>query len=432
MENYVNFLKIEIKKILRKAEYYTKTDMVYLVRGSFWSLLEQGIGSLSSFIGVLALTYVLPKDSFGQYRFILSILPILIIFTLPEMGLSLSRSIARGKTIDLIKIAKEKTKWGLLGALLALILAAYYFYAGNMLIFYALLITSAFIPFMESLYIYIAYYKGNQDFKTAAAYHSISRVFQASVIIITALIFKNVIAILIAYLTGQLIARFVFFRKTVKSINYKEPISGDEENTTVISYGKNLSLLSVVGTIRDNLDKLLVWHFLGAEILAIYYVALTIPNNLVLLFNVLPRIAFPKFAKLTWGSLEYSQLIRKVLLLILGLTLPSILYASLVPFALPIIFKSYHASISPAVIFTVLIFLSPANAMLGQVFYAQKSIKKILILQVFGILVFTSVFFLTYESFKVSGAALALIVSTFAQFIGGIFLIKSTSKTLNP
>ena len=426
MNGLMNKLKIKAKKILRRIEKYTKTDMVYLARSGFWSLLGQGVGSLSSFIVVFLLANILSKETFGQYRFILSVIPIFTLFTLPGIGTTLVRSIARGHVVDLTKIAKTKIKWSLLGSFLALGVSFYYFYLGNNLLGFALIFVAIFLPFIETFYIYSAYFKGKQDFKTAAIYDSISRIFQAGIIIIIAFITKNVVVLIIAFFIGQLIARFFFYKKTLKymsqQVSIEDPISGVHDDT--ISYGKHLSILNIVSTITDNLDKLLVWHFLGAETLAIYYIALTIPKNVVLLFNVVPRVAFPKFSKNTWEAAERKKVVRKIFLFFAVLIIPALIYALLVPFVIPIIFRAYHASIFPAMILASLIVISPVNAMVGQILFAQKSIKKILAVQIMGVVVFTSAFLAMYKNLNASGAAIALVVSGTASLFIGIFLVK--------
>jgi O-antigen/teichoic acid export membrane protein len=419
-------LKQQAIKILRGTEQYTKTDMVYLARNGFWSLFAQGVGSLMSFVIVLLLANLLPKDTFGQYRFVLSIIPIFMLFTLPGTGTTLMRSVARGNIVDLPKIARTKVAWGLLGSLAAILTAIYYFVLHNTIVAESLLITAFFLPFVDAFYIYIPFYKGREDFKTPAVYDAIARVFQAIVLVGTALVWKNVVAIVVGYLAGQVLIRLFFYIRTLVLVRHDTRAAQQTAETDdTLSYGKHLSYINILVTIAGNLDKLLVWHFIGAEALAIYSIALTIPRNIVLLLNTVPRVAFPKFAKNDWGSDDRKRVIRKIFFMFSLLIIPAILYALLVPVVIPLIFKTYTASIVPAVILAITIATMPVNAMLVQVLYARKTVVKIGILQIIGSVIFCCVFVTLCAPLGVTAAAVALVAGEVASLIlGTLFLLS--------
>ncbi|MCX6757901.1 MAG: oligosaccharide flippase family protein [Candidatus Nomurabacteria bacterium] len=425
-KNY--FLKSKIKNFLRKTEKYTKTDMVYIAQGGFWTLFSQVIGSLSSFAVVVILANILTKEDFGQYRFVISIVSILIIFTLPGLSTSITRSVARKQIIDFSKIIKAKIYWGFIGSLATLLVAGYYFYNSNIEITYALILSALFLPFIEPFAIYSAYFKGKQDFKTTAIYESISRVFQALVIIAIALITHSILALLSAYFIGQIIARLFFYRKTLKDEKTQniEKVILENKSDDTIKYGKHLSATQIINTITANIDKLLVWHFLGAEILAIYYIALTIPKNIVLLCNIIPRIALPKFSQNTWDQEERTKVIKKLFKFFYILIIPALMYFFLVPFVLPFIFKNYSTSVSIAIILSFLIILAPMNTMIGQILQSMKSIKKIICLQIISLITFIATFFILYIVFGASPvvAATALVASEASAVLVGVFLIK--------
>ena len=70
-------IKEKIYNLLRWSEKYTKTDMVYLAHGGFWLSFGQIISSLSSFLLAIAFANLLPKETYGNYKYILSIASIL-------------------------------------------------------------------------------------------------------------------------------------------------------------------------------------------------------------------------------------------------------------------------------------------------------------------------------------------------------------------
>jgi len=424
----IHFSRLEARGIavLRSLERYTKTDMVYLTNGGFWSLFSQVIGSLSSFVVVLLLANILPQGTFGEYRFILSLIPIFTLFTLPAVGTTLIRSVARGNKVSLPEIAKAKTRWSLLGSLAAIIGALYYFHNGNLQLMYAMIVCAFFLPFVETFAIYTSYYKGKQEFKTSAVYESLSRVFQAVVMIAVAFVSTNVLVLLGAFFVGQIIARYFFYKKTVKDISLR-PHTGNNAldiKDDTIAYGKDLSLVSILNTVTNNMDVLLVGHFLGPLILAIYYIALAIPKNIVLIFSVVARVAQPKLSQKKWELHERIATVRKIGLMFLGLLILALIYALLIPFVLHIFFRTYGASIHVAIMLSVLIAVSPLNAVIGRILEARKLVRKIVILDLISLGVFSVLFLLMYQTQGAFGAAVSLVGSEITVLVVGILFIK--------
>ncbi len=421
-------LKAKIKEFLRRIERYTKTDMVYFVRNGFWSLLNQVIGSASSAIVTIMLANMLSKEYFGQYRFVLSIISILVVFILPGINTAVMRSVARGNKVDLPKAVKIEICWGVLGSAIALCIAAYYFWNNDFILSFALILTALFLPFLEPFSIYSAYYKGKQNFRTATIYESGSRLFQAAALILVAFITKDILAIIGAFFVSQIISRLFFYVKTLKDEKFE--VSGGnidkKQFDETIKYGKMLTTTQLSDAIVGNIDKLIVWYFLGAEILAIYYIALTIPNNIILIFNIIPRIAFPRFSKNIWEAHERARIMYKLFIFFAALVIPTLLYFLLAPLVIPFIFKDYGASIPAAIILSFLIFISPLNALINQIFQARKLLKNMFFLQTIAFITFIIVFFIMYRKIGANpiDAAIALTISEAISLFAGIWLIR--------
>ncbi len=64
-------LRAKICNFLRWSEKYIKTDMIYLVKGGFWLTLGQIISSVSSLLLVIAFANLLPKETYGIYKYFL-------------------------------------------------------------------------------------------------------------------------------------------------------------------------------------------------------------------------------------------------------------------------------------------------------------------------------------------------------------------------
>lgn len=416
------------KELLLKTEPYTKTNMLYVAKQGFWSVLGQIIGSGASAVAVILLANLLSKESFGQYRFILSFIPILLIAALPGISSAFSRTVAREEKIDLPRIIRTQITWGSLGSLVAVIISLFYLHRGDNILFSAMMLVAVFLPFIQPFTAFSSYYKGKQDFKTATLYGSVVNVAQAILLVVAALIFKNTLAVLIGFLIGQVIVPLFFHFKMLskeKSLSAESAEAEDHSDET-IKYGKLLTATQIIGTITGNIDKILTGYLFGAEILAIYSVALTIPSNVVLILNVVPRIAFPKFARNTWQPSEKAKIIYKLFVFFVALIIPTLIYFLLAPIITPLIFRNYEAALPAALVFGALVLISPLNAMIDSIFQARKLIKGMIASQCITLITFIAVFLFIYVNFGPSaiGTAVALIASEVAQFIFGIFFVR--------
>lgn len=416
-------IRSTIYKLLRKSEQYTKTDMVYLADGGFWLLLTQIVASLSGFFVTLVLANNISQEMYGEYRFIFSLIPLLTLFTLPGIATALTHSVARGNYVNFGKIIRAKINWGSISFILTLLVGLYYFSSGNNSLAYVFFVSAIFIPFFEVFFLYSYYYKGRENFKTSSIYESISRIIQSIIVILVVLITKNLIAILLAYFLSKLVTNLFFYLRTIKKERL-ETMSSEKEDETkhVVTYGKKLTVTGIFGILSENLDKLLIWAFLSATILATYHVALTIPLTIVLILNIVPRIAFPKFSKRDWNPHERKDIIKKLLVFFTLLLIPTVLYLIFIPAILPWLFSNYETSIPIALLFSCLIPIMPVNAVLAQIFRATKSIWQIVFLQIVVIATMVITFLLTYKTLGIYGSATALITSEIALLIVGIIL----------
>jgi len=79
-------MKNRLVPFLRWSEKYTKLDMVYLTKGGFWMTLSQVSSNMLSLLLVIAFANLLPKETYGLYRYILSLAGMLNSLSLTGMN----------------------------------------------------------------------------------------------------------------------------------------------------------------------------------------------------------------------------------------------------------------------------------------------------------------------------------------------------------
>ncbi len=361
-------IKTKIYRLLRKSERYTKTDMVYLAKGGFWLTLGQVVSSLSAFLLAIAFANLLPKETYGTYKYILSLMGLLAIPTLSGMGTAVTRAVAQGNDGSFLPALKLKIKWGLLGGLASVVLAGYYYLNNNIELTLAFLITAIFIPFLDSFALYGALLGGKKKFDVASKYGMWVKIIASLSIFITLFFTKNLLAILFIYLASYSLLRLIILKLSLKYIDNKK------EDAGTISYGKHLSLMGIIGMVAGQIDKILVFHFLGAGQLAIYSIAIAMPEQIKGIFKNLSKLIFPKMVLISNKDIKkrYKKLYLQLFILILIIIIIYILSA---PYIFKLLFPKYLLSILYSQVFILALFnlvTIPANNYLS----AKKRIKK--------------------------------------------------------
>ncbi len=420
-------MKEYIYKILKWSEKYTKTDMVYLVSGGFWLTLGNVLISAIIFLAAIAFANLLPKETYGTYKYVLSISGILSLATLGGMESALAQAIAKGNEGTFIPALKTRIKYGLFGFIGSLAIALYYFSQGQEVLFWAFIAISIFIPIMDPFGMYQVYLQNKKLFNISSMYGAMSQMIATSIVIIATFFTKDVLIILLAYFASWTLVRFVFLRLTIK----KFPPNKFIEKETV-SYGKHNTIINITATAIGSLDSLLLFHYLGASDLATYSFALAPVALLKSTTQYLPTLAMPKLAKRSIKEIE--QTIRKRLPTMFGVGLiMTIFYIIASPIIFEVFFPKYNSAIFLSQIFSLSLIMTAIHDILGSVVNSKLTAtpKKMLYLWNIPSIVFIlSVFFLIGK-WGVLGVVISKLLSLLSTIVIDGVLWKNI-KNNNP
>jgi len=391
--------------------------MVYLARGGFWLTLGQVVASASGFLLAIAFANLLPKETYGEYKYILSIVGLLSIPTLSGMSNALIRSVARGYEGSLIPAVRTKIKWGFLGGVAALALAGYYFYNDNTTLTFAFLIAGLFIPFHQAAQVNAALLNGRKLFDQSTKYKIISSIITTGGLIATVFFTQNIILIIISYFIINTISRFVLLAIIIKKF---KPNKNTEKDTILL--GKHLSFVQVLNTIAGQLDKILIWHFLGAAEVAIYSFALAPPRQIRGLTKKIPPLAMPKLAQKDIPTLK-KTLPGKVAKLALIVAAVTIIYITAAPFIYHIFFPEYLDSIKYSQIFALSLIVY-AIAPIGTTFTAHARKKSIYLSNTITPLVNIALLLVLLPIYNIWGAIAALLITRYFHAVLTLLLFK--------
>ena len=413
-----NKIKNWLYQFLRKTQKYTGTDNVYLAKHGSWLFLGQIISASAGLLLAIAFANLLDPTTYGNYKYILSIAGILGIFCLPGMGTAITQAVARGLEGDFRKGFNEKIKFGILGSLASISLGIYYWTQGNTTLPIPLLLIAIFLPLMQASQVYGSLLIGKKLFSYNVRYSCLSHVLSVLSIIITLFATKNLIWLIAVYLTSYTLLNlfFYFFVKTKFQPNTKQ----DPET---IAYGKHLSLIGVISTMANYLDKILIFHYLGAIDLAIYAFAIAPPEQIKGVLKNIPSLALPKFAQKT--SEEIKKTIFKKMAKFSLILLPIVgFYILIAPFIYKIFFPQYLNAVFYSQIFAISLIFMPFVYIGTSILQSQKAKKQLYQLNTIAPIIEILLLFLFVYFYGLLGVILAKIISRFIWAVLSLLLIK--------
>lgn len=352
-------LKNRTARLLRQSEKYTKTDMLYLTKGGFWLSIGLFASSLSSFLLSVAFANLLPPEVFGTYKYIISAAAILTIPTLAGINKSLSQAIARGYEGSLLPGIMMRLRWGALGSVGSLAVAAYYFLQGNNELALAFAIVAPFIPLFETLSMYGSLFQGRKMFRESSLYFLVTRFVYVASLLLTILLTDNLYIILVAYFVPLTIVHLVLLLFILR----RYPPNTEREGGTLRT-GVHISFNGIIGNVGTYLDSILLWHYLGPVGVAVYSFAVAPVNQVKATYKELPALAVPKLSMRTAREINYLLIERMLKLFGVGVAMAAI-YIFAAPYIYRLLFPEYIESIFYSQVFAALLAIQLPLTFLG-------------------------------------------------------------------
>jgi len=382
-----------------------------------WLTLGQMVSVLAALLLSVAFANLLPKDTFGLYRYVLSVVGLLTIPTLSGMNTAVIQAVARRHEGVVLSALKTKIRWGLLGGLASIFLSGYYYFSNNPTLTICFLIAAVFLPFMDSFTLYGAFLEGKKLFDISTKYKIFTQIVSVVTLIITLFLTKDIFFVLFAYFIPYTLFRFVFLKITLKKF-----FPNQQKDPQTIPYGKHLSLISVIGAIGNYLDKILVFHYLGAAELAIYSFAIAPPEQIKGLIKSVQSLILPKFSQRTKKEIK-TTLLSKTLRFGLFIALITAIYIFLAPYLYGILFPQYSQSIFYSQLFSISL-ITAISILPVTVLQSQMAKKQLYQLNIYSPLLQIILLFLFIHFYGLLGIILARVIWRFANLVIAYWIIK--------
>lgn len=334
MKNVNSIINLK-ERSLAWGERVLKTDVRYLIKGGSWLGGGQVITTLAAFVLSLLFANLLSPETYGIYKYILSIGTLLTIPTLSGIDAAVSRAVAQGKEASVFQGLKAKIKWGLLGSIVSTGISIYYYLNGNSIFAISILAAGICIPFIEAFDIYNSLLNGRKMFREFTYYNVGTQVILT--ILLGAFIYlnKNIVLIIVFYFFLNVALNLFYLLLAIKLVKPNK-----ETDPEVVSYGMHLSLIDVIGTVLGQLDKILIFHYLGAAELALYSIAIAAPEQIKGMLKNVQFLALPKFAERSKEEGK-TTIYRKTFQFEIFISLIIIIFIILAPYFFKIFFPRY-------------------------------------------------------------------------------------------
>ena len=425
-------MKTKILNFINKFQQYFKIDFFYLIKGGSWLTAGRLINVFAAFLLSLAWANWIDKETFGNYQYILSLVGIISIFSLPEMDTAVTQAVARKFEGSFIRGFKVQLKWGILGSLSALFIAGYYWIQNNQNLSSCFLIVALFLPLFNASLIYLGLLTGRKLFDIQVKYDAITQLIATAIMILTLFFIKEFLLGVPIYIILCLIIFIYFLSRTllrtfflvITNLKFKP---NKKEDTKTIGFGIKLSFSGIIDSLTGNLDKILLFHYLGAIDLAIYSFAKLVPEQIrFFLIRPINLMSLPNFSVRSQKELK-KTIFKKIYYWTVLISIFVLIYILLAPFVFQIFFPKYLSAVPYSQLYALSI-IPLSFPIIGNIFKAKMMLKQIYQLKIIPSIIRAGLFLILIPLFGIWGAILGVVLARIFNAFFISILFKTTNK----
>ncbi len=373
MKGMVERLRERWVRLLRVSERYLGTDMTYLTSSGLWLTIGQAGAILITLLLAIAFGHLASQDTYGNYKYVLTIAGLLSTLSLSGLSTGITRSAASGYDGSLVQGFRLNLRWS--GPLVGVAFVAavyYYFFQHNIFLAASLAIIGVATPLLNGVSLYDSFLNGKKAFKKDTLYYLLEN--SAVTICIVALIVLRARAIILVsayFAVSTAMTAFFYWR-------VKRSARNADEDPELFRYSAHLSVMNVIGAIADKIDSIAIFSFLGPAQLAIYSFALAIPEQVKGALKNIVTISMPKFAARSIPEIR-ATIGKRVLILAFILLIGIAAYVILVPYLFAFFFPVYVGAVPYTRVYALsLVFIACTSPFIS-ILQAHKRTKELYI-----------------------------------------------------
>lgn len=366
------------------------------------------INTIIALVVSIAFARLAEKETYGAYQYILSVVSLASIFSLPGLNTATLRAVVEGDEKAVAHSVRISFRYSLIATVILIILAAYRYTHGEPVVGIALGMAAFLVPFFYAPNNWYVYYEGNLDF-----YSSTIRIVVTNIAVLLGLLAGlklelPLIGLVTIYFGINAILNNLFYFERRRHVKHSE-----HPSTLNIPYALRCTIQKFTTTLGENLQAIAVASLFGFANLAIYQVSQTFVNAFSGLTAALSSTYFPLLLK--YKHLNHIRIV--VLHILLGLGFWLIYLATIKLLFAPLYGVKYQDSINLAHIFSYLVIIQPLRLYFVNYFSAKDKNNIVIVSNVAASLIALGVFFASRET------NFALAVTRYLYTLNGLMLI---------
>src|SRR3989344_5797945 len=343
-------------------------DIPYFLKGGFWLFSANLISIVGGIYLSSVFSRVWPKDVYGQFSFLTSIVALLGITSLTGMG----EAVFQGSIENRDGVYKNALKKVFIVSILVLFIlvagAFYFFLRNNSNLGYSVLAASLAFPFYSLGSLAIAFIKGKKNFRLSSILTLGSNIFSVIVTAAALIKFGSLIGVAIASFWSTAIANIFVTFKAIKRVRNRRT---DER---LLKYGVFMSFTNLIWLGLDYADRFFIPLLLSFDKNAIYSFAILLPTQIQNFFKMFTTLGQPKISKIKDSEIK-KALIKKGAILGALILLIVITYIVSAPYIFKFLYPDYTESIFPTQLYALTLLYYP-NTLFGSYLTKKRLIKE--------------------------------------------------------
>lgn len=388
----------------------------YLLKNGFWVSCRYGIVTLLGLLMTILFTRLAEKEIYGAYQYLISLMALFSIFSLPGMNMAALQSVVQGKYQAIFQAIRMSFVGALLGTVAFL---GFGWLQGNekgipLEIFFFLAII--FPPLYASNTWYV-FYEGKQDFFSVAWRVILMNLFIFAATAV-ALIMQAPLFVVVATYFLSMLSFSIFFCWEIWR-RLRPVITSEVLDTPTLDrrYGYMMTLQKSVFTFTETFPIVLVTGFFGFSAAALLQVAVFLYGALSGYIGAIAAMYLPQLfqgMRLTWGRLLLTQMSA-------GGVITIALAGFLIIGFEPLFGAEYHESRTLAWMLLPTALLLPLRSYLNNYFIANKRVGLLLWIYALANIGSIGIFLLLQPQGLLISIAAYLILITLVT-VGGMLL----------
>lgn len=412
-----NTFKHTIQNILLKTQKYLKIDVLYFAKGGFWLSMRHIINIITTLLQTILFANILPEATFGNFKYIITLANTFGFTFLTGMNTAVVQAVAQGNKSILKQSFLLQIKWSLVYSIACFISAGYYFFQNNTIFAICLSIIGLFNPIINASNTFMAYLIGEKNFKKLFQLSSLISIGTCIPPIIAILFTHNLIFLVTIYFTSSALIYFIFYKKIERqSLVFENTNNDQNESLKSLRYGNHLSVINIFSVLAAQADKIIVFHYLGAQKMALYMIATAFVEQSKGLLKIFSTVALPKFSQntITQSRKTFFRKIAILSSLVLGMIL---IYILVTPFIFPIFFPKYIEAVHYSQVYSLLLFAYALSIPLLSLLQAKAKIRSLYTYTILSSCIQITLVFILLKIYGIWGAIIGKIIGEYINSI---------------